>query len=141
MCIRKDLEKVSLLKSVGGFTLVEVLLATVLLALMAGGFATLYSSGLNSLTSQKDRMLLNSHLSSRMEELQSRDYSNLTDGSEVITVEGESYTINWIVAPVDLDSDAATDTGAVQVTVSVAGISDLTLTNIMVNTSGQVGKI
>ena len=124
-----------------GFTLVEVLLATVLLALMAGGFATLYSSGLNSLTSQKDRVLLNSHLSSRMEELQSRDYSNLTDGSEVITVEGESYTINWTVAPVDLDGDAATDAGAVQVTVSVAGISDLTLTNIIVNTSGQVGKI
>ena len=125
----------------GGFTLVEVLLATVLLALMAGGFAALYSSGLNSLTSQKDRVILNSSLSSRMEELQSRKFSNLTDGSEVVSVEGESYTINWTVAPVDLDGDASTDAGAVQVTVSVAGISDLTLTNIIVNTSGQVGKI
>ena len=124
-----------------GFTLVEVLLATVLLALMAGGFATLYSSGLNSLTSKKDRVLLNSHLSSRMEELESREFSNLTSGSEVITVEGESYTINWTVAPVDLDGDAATDAGVVKVTVSVAGISDLTLTNIVVNTAGQVGKI
>lgn len=101
-----------------GFTLVEVLLATVLLALMAGGFATLYSSGLNSLTSQKDRVLLQSHLSSRMEELQSRAFTNLTSGSEAVTVEGESYTINWTVAPVDLDADALTDTGAVQVTVN-----------------------
>ena len=124
-----------------GFTLVEVLLATVLLALMVGGFATLYSSGLNSLTSQKERVILNSKLSSRMEELESREFSNLNDGSEVITVEGDSYTINWIVVPVDLDGDASTDLGAVQVTVGVAGISDLTLTNIIVNTSGQVGKI
>jgi len=85
-----------------GFTLVEVLLATVLLALMVGGFATLYSSGLNSLTSQKERVILNSKLSSRMEELESREFSNLNDGSEVITVEGDSYTINWIVVPVDL---------------------------------------
>ena len=125
----------------GGFTLVEVLLATAILALMATGFATLYSSGLNSLVSQKDRVVLNSQLASRMEELKSRDYSNLTNGSEVITVEGESYTINWTVAPVDLDGDAATDAGVVQVTVSVAGISDLSITNIIVNTSGQVGKI
>ena len=124
-----------------GFTLVEVLLATVLLALMAGGFATLYSSGLNSLTSQKDRVVLNSQLSSRMEELESREFSNLTNGSEVITVEGESYTLNWTVAPVDLDGDAVTDAGAVQVTVSITGISDLSITNIIVNTSGQVGKI
>ena len=128
-------------KKIRGFTLVEVLLATALLALMAGGFATLYSSGLNSLTSQKDRVFLNSHLSSRMEELKSRDHSNVTNGSEVVTVEGESYTINWTVAPVDLDGDAATDGGALQVTVSVAGISDLTLSNIIVNTLGQVGKI
>ena len=118
-----------------------MLLATVLLALMAGGFATLYSSGLNSLTSQKDRVLLQSHLSSRMEELQSRAFTNLTSGSEAITVAGESYTINWTVAPVDLDADTMTDAGAVQVTVSVAGMSDLTLTNIIVNTLGQVGKV
>jgi prepilin-type N-terminal cleavage/methylation domain-containing protein len=128
-------------KKIRGFTLVEVLLATALLALMAGGFATLYSSGLSSLVSQKDRVVLNSQLSSRMEELESREFSNLTNGSEVITVEGESYTINWIVAPVDLDGDAAKDAGVVQVTVSIAGSSDLTLTNIIVNTSGQVGKI
>jgi prepilin-type N-terminal cleavage/methylation domain-containing protein len=128
-------------KKIRGFTLVEVLLATAILALMAGGFATLYSSGLNSLVSQKDRVILNSQLSSRMEELQSREYSNLTDSSEVITVEGESYTINWTVAPVDLDGDTYTEPDAVQVTVSVAGISDLTLTNIIVNSSEQVGKI
>ena len=62
-------------KKIGGFTLVEVLLATVILALMAGGFATLYSSGLNSLVSQKDRVILNSSLTSRMEELASREFS------------------------------------------------------------------
>lgn len=128
-------------QKVNGFTLVEVLLATALLALMVGGAATLYSSGLNSLVSQKDRVFLDSRLSSRMEELQSREFSNLTNGSEVITIEGESYTINWTVAPVDLDGDATTETSVLQVTVSVAGISDLTLTNIIVNTSGQVGKI
>ena len=128
-------------KKIRGFTLVEVLLATAILALMAGGFATLYSSGLNSLVSQKDRVVLNSKLCSRMEELESREFSNLTNGSEVITVESESYTINWTVAPIDLDGDTYTEAGVVQVTVSVAGISDLTLTNIIVNSSGQVGKI
>ena len=124
-----------------GFTLVEVLLATVLLALMAVGFAMLYSSGFNSLSSQKDRLLLNSRLSSRMEELQSRSFSNLINGSETITIGAESYTINWTVTPVDLDGDTAAETGVVQVTVSVAGSSDTSLTSIIANTSGQVRKI
>ena len=124
-----------------GFTLIEVLLSTVLLTLMVGGFATLYYGGLNSLDSQNDRMMLDSRISSKMEELQSREFSSLTSGSEAITIEGESYTINWNVTPVDLDGDTNAETNAQQVTVSIAGMSDVSLTAVMVNTSGEVGKI
>jgi prepilin-type N-terminal cleavage/methylation domain-containing protein len=128
-------------KNQSGFTLVEVLLATVLLTLMAGGFTALHFSGLDSLDSQRDRVLLDSRLSSKMEELLSTEFSSLVSGSEAITVEGENHTLNWNVTPVDLDGDVNPDPGAVQVTVSIAGINDLSLTNIVVDTSGSVGKI
>jgi len=124
-----------------GFTLVEALLSVALLALVASTMAAPYIAGLQSLDGQNDLMLLDSVLRSRMEVLASTDFSSLSAGSEVITVNGQSYTINWTVVPVDLDGDGNPEPSARQVTVSLAGVAGRSLTTIRVDNEGSVGKI
>ena len=124
-----------------GFTLIEALLSVALLALVAGTIAAPYITGLQSLDSQNDLMLFDSVLRSRMEALISTDFSALSAGSEVVTVNGQSYTINWNVVPVDLDGDSSPEPTAKQVTVFIAGVPDRSLTTIMVDNEASVGKI
>jgi prepilin-type N-terminal cleavage/methylation domain-containing protein len=129
------------LKTCSGFTLVEVLLSVALLGLMVTGIGALYVSGLQSLDRQDDRMLLDSQLRSRMEVLVGTAFGSLSDDSEVVTVNGQNYTINWNVVPIDLDGDATPEPNAVKVTVSITELPDRALTTILVDNEGRVGKI
>ena len=124
-----------------GFTLVEVVLSVVILALMVSGISALYFSGFQSLDMEDDRMLLDSRLRGQMERLVGRPFDGLSGGSEVVTVKGQNYTISWTVMSADLDGDATPESNAKQVTVSVAGMPDCTLTTILVDNEGRVGKI
>ena len=129
------------LKTSGGFTLVEALFSVALLGLMASGITTMYISGLQSLEAQSDRALLESRLRGRMEELVGRQFDLVTSGTTNVTVRGTNYTINWTAAPFDINGDAVPDSTAKLVTLSVAGITDLSLTTILVNYEDNVGKI
>jgi prepilin-type N-terminal cleavage/methylation domain-containing protein len=129
------------IKECKGFTLVEVVLAVVILALMVSGISALYFSGFQSLDMEDDSMILDGRLRGKMEQLVSAPFDGLTNGSEGVTVKGESYTIKWIVTLTDLDGDATPEPNAKQVTVYVAGKSDRTLTTILVDNEGSVGKI
>ena len=141
MRLKKTSKNFNPLRTTKGFTLVEALLSVALLGLMVTGIATLYVSGLQSLDGQDDRMLLDSELRSRMEVLVSTDFGSLSDDSEVVTVNGQNYTIAWTVVNVDLDGDATLEPNAVQVTVSITELPDRTLTTILVDNEGWVGKI
>jgi prepilin-type N-terminal cleavage/methylation domain-containing protein len=129
------------LRSKHGFTLIETLLAVVILGLMTTSIGALYVSGLDSLDAGHERMLLDSHLRSRMELLMSQSFDLVTGGSEVVTVKGQNYTINWTAPLVDLDGDSLPDADAKHVTVSVAGEPGLQLSVILVDNEGRVGKI
>ena len=141
MRLEKDSKIIKPLRTCSGFSLVEALLSVALLALLASAISTPYISGLNSLNVQADRMLLDSHLRSRMEVLVGTDFGSLSSGSEVVTANGQSFTINWNVVPIDLDGDSSPEPTAKKVTVSVAGESGRTLTTILVDNEGRVGKI
>jgi prepilin-type N-terminal cleavage/methylation domain-containing protein len=129
------------IKECKGFTLVEVVLAVVILALMVSGISAMYFSGFQSLDMEDDSMILDGRLRGKMEQLVSLPFDGLNDGSEAVTIKGQSYTINWTVTLADLDGDATPEPNAKQVTVSVAGKSDRTLTTILVDNEGGVGKI
>jgi prepilin-type N-terminal cleavage/methylation domain-containing protein len=129
------------IKTCRGFTLVEVLVSVALLGLMVTGIGALYASGLQSLNTQDDRMLLDSQLRSRIEVLVSTAFDSLSDDSEVVTVNGQNYTVNWSVVPIDLDGDATPEPNAVQVTVSITELPGRSLTTILVNHEGRLGKI
>jgi prepilin-type N-terminal cleavage/methylation domain-containing protein len=129
------------IKECKGFTLVEVVLAVVILSLMVSGISALYFSGFQSLDMEDDSMILDSRLRGKMEQLVSVPFDGLTTGSEAVTVKGESYTIKWIVTLTDLDGDATPEPNAKKVTVNVDGKSDRRLTTILVDNEGSVGKI
>ena len=131
----------TVLKNCRGFSLVEILLSVILLGLMITAISALYISGLESLGAQDDRMLLDSHLRSRMEVLVGTDLTALSNGSEVVSVNGQNYTIDWTVVPIDLDGDSNPEPNAMQVTVSVAGVAGHSLTTMIVDHEGKVGKI
>ena len=124
-----------------GFTLVEVLLAVVFLALLATSFSTVYSSGFQTLDVQIDRMLLDSRLRNRMEVLVSTGFDSLSNGSENVTVNGNTYTITWTVALADLNNDSISEPSAKTVTVSISGMPERSLTTIMVDHEDMIGKI
>ena len=124
-----------------GFNLVEVLLSVVLLGLLASVIMYLYSSSYAVIDDEEIRMPLDGYLRSRMELLVGKPFSELSNGSENVTVKGQSYTINWSVAPVDLDGDTVPESTAKQVTVSVAGLANHSLTTILIDHEGLVGKI
>ena len=108
-----------------GFTLVEALFCVTILALMVLGFSAIYSSGFRSLDAQAERVLLDSRLRGRMEFLVSTSFGALSDGSEVVTIKGNNHT----------------EPSAKQVTVSVSGFPDRSLTTIMVDHEGKLGKL
>ena len=124
-----------------GFNLVEVLLSVVLLGLLASVIMYLYSSSYAVIDEEAVRMPLDGYVRSRMEVLVGKTFADLSNGSEVVTVKGQNYTINWSVAPVDLDGDTIPEPTAKQVTVSVAGSANHSLTTILIDHEGLVGKI
>lgn len=141
MHLKSNHRLINSLKSAAGFTLVEAMLSVALLALVAVGVSAPFISGFQALNVQSDRMLLDSRLRSRMEALVGTDFGSLSSGSEVVSVNGENFTINWSVVPVDLNGDGTPEQTAVQVTVSVAGLPARALTTIRVDNEGRLGKV
>ncbi len=116
-------------------------MAVVFLGLLGSAASTVYFSGHQSLDYQADRILLDGRLRSRMEVLISTDFGSLSSGSENVTINGNTYTIDWSVIAVDLDADSITESSAKSITVSVSGMPDRSLTTIIVDHENQVGKI
>lgn len=112
-----------------------------LLGIVATTITIPYISGFQSLEVQADVMLLDSRLRSRMEVLMSTEFDSLSSGSEVVTINGQNHTIDWTVAPIDLDGDTNPEPTAVLVSVSVTGMTGHTLTTIIVDSQDKIGKI
>jgi Tfp pilus assembly protein PilE len=124
-----------------GFTLVEAMLSAVLLTIMASAISMLYISGLQALDVNADQAMLAGKLRSRMEYLLSLPFDTVSDGTENVTVKAQNYTINWTVKLVDMDGDAVPETNAKRITVSLAGVASHTLTTLIVDHEGRVGKL
>ncbi len=61
--------------------------------------------------------------------------------TETVIVNGQDYTLTWTVVNVDLDGDLTPEPNAKQVTVSVTEVPGRSLTTIIVDHEGRVGKI
>lgn len=129
------------LASQQGFSLMEAVVAAAFLGLIAAAVTAAHVSGLDSIDEQADRVLLDSRLRSRMEVLVGTAFGSLSGGSEDVTVNGKSYTIAWTVTLADLNGDAIPEATAKQVVVSVSGLPGRSLTTLVVDHQGSVGKI
>lgn len=121
-----------------GFTMVEVLLSIVILGFSTAAISEIYFAGFNAMEARVVGGQLDSAMRSRMERLLASKFDALSDGSEIITVEGESYTVAWTIANVDLNGDGVPETGAKQIAVTVGGNS---LVTIVTDSAGLTGKI
>ena len=102
------------------------------------GVSGLFFAAQRSLEDQARLLPLDSRLRGRMEEVISRPFAAITDGSEAITIGEQNYTVTWTVTQPDLDGDTVAETTAKQVTVSVDGRS---LTTLVIDNQGKIGKI
>ncbi len=121
-----------------GFTLVEVTVSILFLGILIMGVSGLFFAAQRSLEDQARLLPLDSRLRGRMEEVISRPFAAITDGSEAITIGEQNYTVTWTVTQPDLDGDTVAETTAKQVTVSVDGRS---LTTLVIDNQGKIGKI
>lgn len=121
-----------------GFTLVEVTVSILFLGIMVMGISGLYFSAQRSLLNQEHLLPLDSRLRGRMEEIVSRPFAAIADGSEAITIDGRNYTVTWTVTQPDLDGDAVAEPTAKQITVTVDGRG---LTTLAIDSQGKIGKI
>lgn len=121
-----------------GFTLVEALVSIVVLASIATVVSSLFVTGLQTSDALRDRAVLDSFMKSRMEKLISTNFDQLANGTENVSSGGQNYTIDWTVTDADLDGDTIPEAGAKEIAVT---LDDLSLSTIIVDTSGQLGKI
>lgn len=121
-----------------GFTLVEALLAVVVLALMASVLSGLYLAGLQNLDARDDRMALDSALRSQMEELLSGAFTEIASGSDTITVNGASREIVWTVENLDLDGDDSPEADVKKITVSLGNTS---ISTVFVDHEGTLAQL
>ena len=130
-----------IIKSSDGFSLLEALLSVVLLGILAYSASSLYFTGYRSMDEQSNRMLLDSRLRGKMEEILSKDFSLIQSGTESITVNRKSYTLVWTSSSVDLNNDTIPESDAKLVTVFFQGLPGRSLQTIVVDNKGRLGKI
>ena len=124
-----------------GFTLVEALLSIVIVGFMASVMSGLYISGLQTLDAGNERMLFDSQLRSRMEQLISTKFELIEGDSEDVTVNGQTFKIKWKVGKFDLDGDSEKEDDAKEIWVYLNHDKDHGLKMIVVDHAGKVGKI
>lgn len=86
-----------LIKNKKGFTLMECMIAMVILAIGLLAMAQLQYTVIRGNAYSKQAMIANNLVYSKMEELKKQSLSSLTSGNETITVDGITYERAWNV--------------------------------------------
>lgn len=141
MIFKRRIHRATIIQKCDGFTLTEAMMSMVILAVMAMGISMVFFSGLKSLDQQDEHMLLASQLRSQMEWLLSQPFDSISSGSQEITVKSQNHTLTWTVTTVDLNQDAKEEANAKQITVFMAGLTGYSLTTLVVDHEGKVGKL
>ena len=77
---------------------------------------------------------------SRLELLISTDFYALGNGTEVLTVNGTTYTMKWSVVQIDLDGDSTLEINAKEIKVAIAEVPGLSLTTVVTTPEGSRHK-
>jgi len=84
-----------LLRERKGFSLIEVMIAVVLLAVGMLAFAGIQIIAVRNMTYSKDYGKANTYAQQKIEEIKAMDWTSVTNGTD--TLEGNRYTRTWAV--------------------------------------------
>ncbi|RMF95719.1 MAG: prepilin-type N-terminal cleavage/methylation domain-containing protein [Candidatus Schekmanbacteria bacterium] len=110
------------MKKKSGFTLLESLLSITILAIVALSISYAFSMGFKSSDEARKEMEKLSYARGMMEVINAVDFSNLTSGTDTVSIQGEVITRTWSVLPCDLDGDSIPENDARKVIVTVDSI-------------------
>lgn len=104
-----------------GFTLIESLIALMVLGLMAVFIVGLYSASLQNIQSQRERMETDALLRGKVEELLATSFNELPENevSKDYTVRGTIYTLSWKAPILNISGDSNPQKDIKEITVKI----------------------
>lgn len=118
-----------------GFTLIEALLSSVIIAVCVMAVSAAFYGGFQNLRDEGRTLELVNHAAGKMDELIATDFEDVASGSDTVTVQGETVTMEWSVSLYDVDGDTAPDSDAKRVVVTVGEIE---LSTLIIDSAGLV---
>ena len=118
-----------------GFTLIEALLSSVVMAVTVMAVSAMFYSGFQNLDDEARLLEKVNYASGKMDELISTEFSDITSGNDQVTVGGEQITRRWFVSLVDVDGNPGTEMDAKTIMMTVDDVEFMT---IVVDSAGLV---
>lgn len=118
-----------------GFTLIEALLSSVITAVCVMAVSAAFYGGFQNLRDEGQTLEMVNLAAGKMDELIAMDFADLQNGSDNVTIQGETVPRQWSVSLYDVDSDTASDPDAKRVVVTVGKIE---LSTLVIDSAGLV---
>jgi len=118
-----------------GFTLIEALLSSVIIAVCVMAVSTAFYGGLQNLRDEGRILEIVNYAEGQMDELIATDFAGVVSGSDTVTVQGKTLNKQWVVAPYDVDGDAVPESDAKLIVVTIDNVE---LSTLLVDSAGQV---
>ena len=118
-----------------GFTLIEAMLSSVILAVCVMAVSGAFYGGLQNLRDEGRMLEIMNYAEGKMDELIATDFVFVTSGTDWVTVQGETVQRQWQATPYDVDGIPGAETDAKLIVVTVDNIE---LATLLVDTAEQV---
>jgi prepilin-type N-terminal cleavage/methylation domain-containing protein len=118
-----------------GFTLIEAMLSSVILAVCVMAVSTAFYGGLQNLRDEGRMLEIMNYAEGKMDELIATDFAGVVSGSDNVTVQAISVPRQWSVTSYDVDGDAVPESDAKLIVVT---IEDVELATLLVDSAGEV---
>jgi len=118
-----------------GFTLIEALLSTVIIAVSVMAVSAAFYGGFENLRDEGRLLEKVNHATGKMDELIATEFTIITSGTDQVNVGGEQIQRQWQATPTDVDGNPGVEQDAKLVVVRVDDVEFMT---IVVDSAGQV---
>ena len=118
-----------------GFTLVEALLSSVIIAVCVMAVSAAFYGGFQNLRDEGRTLEMVNYVAGKTDELIATDFAAVASGSDTVTVRGESMPRNWTVELHDVDNDGLPDPDAKLVAVTVG---EIRISTLVIDSAGLV---
>ena len=118
-----------------GFTLIEALLSSVIIAVCVMAVSAVFYGGLQNLHDEGATLEKVNYAAGKMDELISTDFARLSGGNDNVTVQGENVQRRWQVTPYDVDGNPGVEPDTKLIVVSV---HDVELKTLLIDSAGRV---